>query len=107
MSFHTDVRVLSDKAILKEIAASIKRARLNRNKTQQDLSVMSGLNRYSITRLERGEPVSFLTLIQVLRALNILDRLNSLMPKEEISPILLAKSEGKLPVRASKKRMKK
>lgn len=93
---------MSDRAILKEIGRRLKRKRLEKNVSQQRLADLAGLNRTTVRDLEHGSPFGVLTLIQILRALGVLEELNSFLPDPGISPLQLAKMKGKERRRASR-----
>lgn len=93
----------SDRAILKKVGQRIKRRRLQKNISQQELGDMSGLSRSAVGKIERGAPFGVLTLIQILRALQALDGIDALLPDPGISPLQLAKLKGKERRRASRK----
>ena len=92
---------MSDKAIIKEIGRRVKRKRLEGNFTQQETADLAGISRPTVSDLERGNPFGILTLIQILRALNALDEIDSFLPDPGISPLQLAKMRGKERQRAS------
>jgi len=92
---------MSDKAIIKEIGRRVKRNRLERNLTQQETADLAGISRPTVSDLERGNPFEILTLIQILRALNALDEIDSFLPDPGIRPLQLAKMRGKERQRAS------
>ncbi len=94
---------MSDMAILKEIGQRIRRKRLQKNISQQELGEISGLNRTTIGDIERGSPFGVLTLIQTLRALEALEEIDGFLPDPGISPLQLAKMRGKERRRASRK----
>jgi len=93
---------MSDKAILREIGRRLKRKRLEKNSSQQKLAELAGLNRTTIGKIELGASFGVLTLIQILRALDALEELNSFLPDPGISPLQLAKMKGKQRYRASR-----
>lgn len=93
----------SDRNIIEQIGGFIKDTRLSQNKTQQDLATAAGINRTTLSQLEKGESVNLLSLIQVLRSLKRLDVLKLMESKLEISPLKLAELEQKQRQRASKK----
>lgn len=95
---------MSNEALLKYIGQQIRQMRINSNFTQADLAEMSGISRATLDHLEKGVGVKLETLITVLRALQKLEVLNSFETHAVISPLLLAKMEGKMPKRVSKKR---
>ncbi len=98
-----DLYGMSDMAILREIGQRLRRRRLGQNLSQQSLAKMAGLNRTTVSELERGSPAGLLTLIQVLRALGALDELDSFLPDPGFSPLQLARMKGRVRIRASRR----
>ena len=94
---------MSDAAIVKQMGDFIRHTRLQQNITQVKLAEMAGLNRWTISQIERGESVTLTTLIQVLRVLDILYVLNHFEVNNEISPIEYAKLQEKKRQRARSK----
>lgn len=82
---------MSDKALAEHIGTFVKHHRLDQNKTQEILSKAAGISRSTLSLLERGEPVTLATLIQVLRVLDQLHVMESFSVNESISPLILAK----------------
>ena len=96
-----DFYSLSDKAIAQELGNRLRRLRLQKNVTQQDLAEATTLSLNTIKSLEAGRG-KLATIIAVLRELGALDQLDSLIPEETvISPLLLASMQGKARERAS------
>lgn len=95
---------MSDKAIVNELGIRIKRNRLLKNYTQEELADRAGLGKSTLQKLEYGSSVTIKTLIQVLRALKELDALDNFIPEPGISPIELQKLKGKERTRASRKK---
>ncbi len=95
-----DFYVLSDKAIATELGERFRALRLKKNITQSGLAKLTMLSLNSIKALESGHG-KLSTIIAVLRALSALDDLNSFIPESAISPIQLAKMQGKVRERAS------
>jgi len=93
---------MSNRAILKEIGRRLKRKRLEKNLSQQKLADLAGINRTTVRDIEQGSPFGVLTLVEILRALDALDELNSFLPDPGISPLQLAKMKGKERRRASR-----
>ncbi len=91
----------SDKALLRDLGRRLREARLRRNLSQQQLAERAGLNRTTISEYERGASTSTLTLVQVLRALELLDELAAFIPDPGPSPLELARREGRVRQRAS------
>lgn len=93
---------MHDKAIAAQIGAFIKHHRIDQNKTQDSLSKAAGISRSTLSLLEKGEPVTITTLIQVLRVLDQLHVMNAFVVEEVISPLLLAEMQRDKRKRASK-----
>jgi transcriptional regulator with XRE-family HTH domain len=82
---------LSDDALMRQIGLFIRHQRMQRNLTQDELAVSSGISRSTLSLLERGETVTVPTLLQVLRVLDQLQVMNFFEIVESISPLALAK----------------
>lgn len=82
---------MSDRAIVGALGAYLKAKRLDLNITQAQLANNAGLNRWTLTKIEKGESINLVTLIQILRALDELHLLDRFQPEEKISPIEYAK----------------
>lgn len=82
---------MSNSSIVDKIGEFIKQERLKINKTQAQLANEAGVNRWTISQIENGEAISMLSLIQIMRALNILHLFDVFSINQEISPIELAK----------------
>lgn len=105
--YATDWKIMADPEIVSEIGHSIQQMRLNRNLTQEQLAEISGVNRVTISRFERGRAATLLTLVQILRALDKLEILNVFNEESEISPLQLLKLRKKQRKRASGSRLAK
>jgi putative transcriptional regulator len=97
---------MTDKAICAEIGARIKALRLRRNLTQQQLAEAAAVSLNVVKALEAGKG-KLSSLVAVLRELEALDGLEQFIPEPEISPIQLAKQQGKKRRRASGNRGRK
>ena len=93
----------SDKAILRDLGQRLRQARLRRNLSQQELADRAGLNRTTISEYERGASTSTLTLVQVLRALEMLDELAGFLPDPGPGPLELARQQSRPRPRATYK----
>lgn len=92
---------LSDDAALKELGQRIAQYRLNRNLTQNALAEEAGISKRTLHRVEHGESTHLTNLVRILRALNLLENLEALIPTPAISPIQQVKMQGKRRRRAS------
>jgi transcriptional regulator with XRE-family HTH domain len=99
---NTNWVAMSDTAIVGKIGEFIKNERLNSNKTQAQLAVEAGINRWTLSQIENGEPITLLSLIQILRALNRVQLLEIFtIQQQQMSPIELAKKDQQKRQRAS------
>lgn len=64
---------LTDRAVLEEFGAELQRTRLARDLSQAELGVEAGVSRDTVRRAEAGEAVSTLTLVRMLRVLDLLE----------------------------------
>ena len=89
-------RLMSDEALLQELGRRIARLRLEHNLTQSQLAEQAGISKRTLERLETGAAATQLSLLlRVLRQLDLLERLELLLPEPELSPIaLLEQQEG-------------
>jgi putative transcriptional regulator len=97
---------MTDKAIINEIGRRLKSIRLRKNMTQKEVAVATGLSLNAVQTAEKGTS-KMMTYVKILRVLNALDSLENFLPEVTISPLELAKLEGKKRKRASGQRMKK
>lgn len=82
---------MTDKAIVAQIGHYIKQTRVKQHKTQAQLAESAGLNRWTISQIENGEAIALTSLIQILRALDVLYVLDGVSVQDEISPLAYAK----------------
>ena len=94
---------MTDRAIALELGRRLKVQRLNRNYSQQEIGELTGLSVTAVQSAERGES-KMLTYIKILRVLGALSSLENFLPVVNVSPLQLAKMEGKRRQRASGKR---
>jgi putative transcriptional regulator len=92
---------MSDSAIIRELGSFIKESRLKKNYTQSNLAEKAGLHRVTLSEFEQGLRGSLTTFLQLLRALEELNTLDSYILSTDISPLEMAKLEAKKRKRAS------
>ena len=97
---------MSDKAILAETGLRLKKKRLRKNLSQQELAERTGLSRNTISDMESSGSTTLHNFIRTLRALDALNDLDQLLPEPGISPVQMVRMKGKTRMRASGKRMK-
>lgn len=95
-----EIHSRSDQKIAKGLGGRIKSQRLSMNMTQKALADATMLSLNAIKSLESGKS-KLSTLIAVMRELKILDQLGFFLDDAEISPLQLAKTQGKQRRRAS------
>ena len=88
-----------DEALQEELGSRLRDLRLNRNESQQELARRAGVGKATLQRLEEGRSGTIVTLLRVLRALD-LDNLDALVPAVERSPLAEARGEHQARVRA-------
>ena len=86
---------LTDAAILKELGARLERRRIDANLTQAELAEEAGISKRTLERIEAGDSTDFVMLVRVLRALKLIEGLDSLIPDQPQSPIALLKQKGR------------
>ncbi len=101
-----NLSVQSAKAIAQTLGERLKQARLNSNYTQLEVANLAGLTRKAVLNAEKGQ-AQLSVFIAILVALDLTQQLNLFLAQPEISPILLAKLQGKTRQRASSKQVVK
>lgn len=74
-----------------ELGEQLRSARLRRNLTQNDLAKSAGISRTAIRALEQGNGSTLLSLIRVLKALEMQSWIKTLHPAVSISPLQILK----------------
>jgi transcriptional regulator with XRE-family HTH domain len=87
--------LLTDAIVLQEIGSRLKRKRVDAGLTQAQLAEQAGIAKRTVERLESGNGTDSLALVRVLRALKIVENLESLLPDTPQSPITLLKTRGR------------
>jgi transcriptional regulator with XRE-family HTH domain len=95
---------MTNEVVVKHLCSNLKQMRLNKNLSQEDLAENSGVSRVTISRMERGQAINLLTMVQLLRALDNLDILNYLNIEPEISPMMVMEERSKYRKKASPKK---
>lgn len=100
MKFHK----MNNDQVTAELGRRLARARLNRNISQQALADEAGITRKTLSSLENGSNFDVSTLVRLLRELELLDNLATLVPTDQPSPMALARFSGKTRRRAGSSR---
>lgn len=98
------IEELSDRAAMVLIGERIQRERLNQNLTQQELADRAGIGVRTVRSLEAGQKPTLETLVRALRGLGKLSAIDAFLPEPGLSPLQLAKLQGRERQRASGRR---
>jgi transcriptional regulator with XRE-family HTH domain len=85
---------LTDAAVLQELGTRLERRRIDASLTQAELADQAGISKRTLERIEAGHSTDLIMLIRALRALQLFDGLDSLIPDLPQSPIALLKGRG-------------
>lgn len=77
--------------VLQDLGKDIRKARIERNMSQAELSNHSGVSVHSISNIENGKDFSVDNLISILRSLSLLENLSLLIPNIAPNPYDIAK----------------
>ncbi len=87
-----------------EMSGRIKEYRISISMTQKELADKSGVSIRSISRFENGEDISLSSFYKILKALNLDDRLDMLVPDQSKRPSYYLNSERKRKRASGKKK---
>lgn len=96
----------TDSEAMQELGKRLQRYRIDSGLSQNELSDMTGISAKTIANLEDGRQTNTLTLIRILRALDLLDNLELIAPPQDNRPIDFLRYNKKAPQRASRNRHK-
>ena len=94
----------SNSEILQEIGERIKKLRISKKLTQQQVADKAGVSLFTMAKIEKGFSVSLSMMVAVLRVLRLLDNLELLFPETQISPVTLLKQKKKIEKRVRSKK---
>jgi len=100
-------RNLSDEAVLAEFGERISRHRIKLDLTQAALARQAGVAKRTLERIEAGASAQLVSLIRVLRVLDLLQNLEQVLPEARPGPMDLLRRKGRVRQRASKSRRQK
>jgi transcriptional regulator with XRE-family HTH domain len=95
---------LTDATVLKELGRRLARARIAASLTQADLADRASVGKRTVERIEAGGSVQLVSLIRVLRALNLLETLDVMTSDEGPGPMEMLERRGKVRRRVSSSR---
>jgi len=91
----------SDARLLQILGERISQRRLQRNRSQAHLATEAGGSKRTVERVEAGGSIQLSNFIRILRALDLLDGLDALLPEPLPSPLQQLKLQGRKRQRAS------
>lgn len=91
---------MSPAALSELLGERLKVARLNQDLTQTQIAERAGVTRKAVMQAEKGK-ASLEVFVALLQALNLLAQLDQFLPPQTLSPVQLAKLQGKRRQRAS------
>lgn len=97
---------LTDDTILGEIGQRLAARRLELSFTQASTAEQAGISKRTLERIEAGHSCQLVSLIRVMRVLEVMHGLETLLPTAEPRPMDLLKRKGKQRQRASRQRNK-
>lgn len=101
------LRLKPDPEVLSTLGAALTAERVDRSWRQADLAERAGVSLRTVQHLEAGEPIRTDTLIRVMRALQLLDRLGAfLAPSLEPPAPSPLEDEDDVPQRPQRVRVK-
>ena len=92
---------LTDETILVEIGERLVRRRLEFNLTQAALAKEAGVGKRTLERVEAGATAQLTTIIRLFRVLDLLPKLDQILPESKPTPIEVMTRKGKVRKRAS------
>lgn len=99
--------LLADNAVLTELGVRLSQRRIELGMSQAELADQAGMSKRTIERVEAGATTQMSTMIRILRSLELLDRLEVLIPEAGPRPMDLLKLKGRERQRAPRKRGEK
>jgi transcriptional regulator with XRE-family HTH domain len=96
-------RQMTDDAVLSELGGRLARCRIELGLSQAKLAQQAGVSKRTIERVEAGATTQTVTLIRILRELQLLERMETLAPATGPRPMDLLKLKGKERKRAPRK----
>ena len=102
-STYINLYALSDDRIIDLVCEFVRKTRLDKQFSQQELSDAAGISRSTLSLIERGTSPTLDTLVKVLRALGSLEALSGLKYEKVVSPLQVAEENMKERYRVRKK----
>lgn len=101
----TDFELASTLEVCQELGSRLRAHRLSQNLQQSELAQKAGVSKLTIINLEKKGTVTFLSFIQVVRALGLIDEVAALFKLQPLSIAMMEAAESATKrVRASPRR---
>lgn len=100
-----DYNSMSDGRLALMLGEFIKHHRVEKNISQDELAVNSGLSRPTISLMERGKSMSLNSIIKVLRVLDLLYVFDAIKISSQLSPLEMLKIQEKQRKHSSHKKV--
>jgi len=92
---------IGEARLLQIMGERISQRRLQRNRSQGHLASEAGVSKRTLERVEAGGSIQLSNFIRILRALDLLDGVDALLPEPLPSPLQQLKLQGRQRQRAS------
>ena len=90
----------SNEEFLREFGKRIRETRIGLDMTQNEVAKKAGVTAKTISRIENGEDLAVSTMLNVLRALGLVQNIDALIPEPTARPsMLMANEKERLRVR--------
>jgi transcriptional regulator with XRE-family HTH domain len=93
-----------DDALLQELGRRLVQLRIELNLTQAELAKRAGVGKRTLERLEAGEATQTRTLFRIFRELDLLGKIEMVLPEPTARPSHTIKEADALPKRVTRKR---
>lgn len=93
--------LMSDETLLSELGDRLSARRINLQLTQAEVAEQAGIGKRTLENLEAGNAVNLTSFLRVLRVLQALPELNTLLPEAGPRPMDMLKRSGKRRKRVS------
>ncbi len=94
----------SPQAVVEELSGRLARYRMGSGISQARLADQAGVSKRTIERIENGCDTQLTTMIRLLQALGLSERLNQIIPESTVSPMDMLKGRIEPPKRARRKK---
>lgn len=91
----TNLGDLTDAAVLEVLGSRLERRRIEAQLTQAALAERAGIAKRTLERIEAGHGCELVTLLRLLRVLDLSDGVDALIPELPPSPIARLKLKGR------------